>query len=331
MPTLHSQKDAKVCSPRITGSGNCRAWRAFREELLELYSPPCRARNTWFSLRHVLDELERLGVRHPRELTPGLVARFAARPHLAAPTIQGQLGYLRRVCSYAVHVGHLKRSPFEWRGEWLVSRGSAPGRAAVRHYPAEAVGRLLELAAVEASGGSWEAGRLEAVVWLFAYTGLRRSEGLCLRREDLDVNGRVVYVRGNVRRSLKTAASAQPVPLPEALAAVLERWERRCGCEWLFPGRRLKGPWIGGPQGSRPIDQLHALGVRAGIERLTFQGLRHSWATHAEQLWGLSDPLIQRVLRHTTVRTSRDWYRHPDALNLRAAVASIEYPRGAAR
>ena len=49
---------------------------------------------------------------------------------------------------------------------------------------------------------------------------------------------------------------------------------------------------------------------------VTFQLLRHSWATHAESLWGLSEPLIQRMLRHTTERTQRH-YRHADLDNLR--------------
>jgi len=303
------------------------AWRRFRGDFEGLYRPPLRRRTTYGSVRHVLDVCESLGVVHPRDLTCGLVSRFSSRD-LSGATIKGQLGYLRLVCSYAHFCGLLLRSPFDFRRDWSRRDVVPCEEAAVRrHYSAVEIGRVLELASAEAAVGAWSAGRLEALCWLFALTGLRRAEGLGLRCEDLDLVGRAVYVRCNRRRGLKTHAASAPVPLAEVLVPVLERWVRRAGCEWLFPGVRLVGPWTGGRCGSRAGDALRQLGERAGVSGVHFSGLRHSWATHAEGLWCLSEPQIQRVLRHTSVRTSRDWYRHPDLLNLRAAVGPIDFPR----
>lgn len=58
----------------------------------------------------------------------------------------------------------------------------------------------------------------------------------------------------------------------------------------------------------------------------TFLSLRHSFATHAEH-WGLSPAMIQRILRHTSVRTQIG-YRHADAANLRAAGGRIGFGPG---
>jgi integrase len=58
-----------------------------------------------------------------------------------------------------------------------------------------------------------------ASVW--AYAGLRRTEALRLRVEDVDLDRRLLWVRGNGRR-LKTRASAAPVPICSALAGTLD-------------------------------------------------------------------------------------------------------------
>ena len=39
-------------------------------------------------------------------------------------------------------------------------------------------------------------------------------------------------------------------------------------CEWLFPGKKRRGPWTCGGPGVSPLDQIKALGARAGVENL---------------------------------------------------------------
>ena len=136
-------------------------------------------------------------------------------------------------------------------------------------------------------------------------------------------------------RRMKTEMSSQPVPMPTALVPILEEWMGHRldipeppavsvpDCPFLFPNVTRTNAWTGGPWGFRPIDQLKAAGERAGVQDFTFLSLRHSYATHAES-WGLSAPMIQRVLRHTTVRTQQH-YRHADVANMRAAVDGIDF------
>lgn len=290
-------------------------WIDFRAEVLDLYQPPVRARNTWLKVRQVLGLVEDLGVARPADLTPQLVARFVQLPGRSPNTIRGLLGYLRAICSYAVFRGLLARSPFEFRREWI--RPAEPRTP--RFLSAEQVGRLL--ASLELDRASWLGGRLHSLVATLAYTGLRRNEALYLKVED--VADRVLWIRA--RRRLKTTAAAAPVPMPDALAAILAEWSPRTGSEWLFPNMSRSNAWTGGNPKERPLGRIAAAGLAIGIQGLTFQAFRHTWATQAEA-WGLGELMVQRVLRHTRATTQR-LYRHADLENLRSAVATIHFPR----
>ena len=169
---------------------------------------------------------------------------------------------------------------------------------------------------------SWEGHRLYALVSTFAFTGLRRDEGLKLQLGDVDLGERVIRLTD--RSPLKTEASAVPVPVPDALADVLGTWLPRAGSVWAFPGVARAGPWTGGSAGRRPLDRAQRAAEAVGIPDFTFQGLRQTWATMAESRWGLSELVVQRVLRHTTARTQR-LYRKADLDNLTAAVRSLSF------
>jgi hypothetical protein len=43
----------------------------------------------------------------------------------------------------------------------------------------------------------------------------------------------------------------------------------------------------------------------------------------------MTDPQIQRNLRHTTIRTSKSYYRHADLPNLRLIGEKVNIPLGA--
>jgi integrase len=51
---------------------------------------------------------------------------------------------------------------------------------------------------------------------------------------------------------------------------------------------------------------------------------RHTWATEAE-LRGASDDDIQKVLRHTTPLTAKQFYRHAGAAAMRGVVELVSY------
>jgi integrase len=310
----------------------------FVDEILALYEFPLRAKATRDKLRQVLGIVaDLLGPGGTTAgLDPSLVARLiASRPPAESPhTTQGLLNSLRAACSYAKSRGYLRSSPFDYRTRWI--RVGKPTRK--KHHPLADIRRVLDLLAdeVDASTGwaRWRARRLLALASVVAYTGMRRDEALNLRVEDVDLDGRMIAIVERSQR-LKTTGSAQPVPIPDALAPILAGWMARRmdepergfpsppDCPFLFCNVTRTNAWKFGSPGTRPLDQLKEAGERAGVEGFTFLSLRHSWATHAES-WGLSATMIQRVLRHTTTRT-QGHYRHADAPNMRAAVGGIDF------
>jgi integrase len=299
-------------------------------ELLALYEPPMRAKGTYLKMRQALEVAdELLGLEATTaDLTIPFIGRFvSSRPAGESPyTTFGLLANVRAACIYGFQRGYLKSNPFDFRsvGQW-VRRGEPQRRK--RHHSLEEIARVLELMSLDVvrkkGWAQWRARRLHALASVVAFTGLRKNEAIGLKVEDVLLDDRIIEVVPRLRNRLKTVASGQPVPIPEALAPILADWLPWTGCEWVFPNAYRSSPWVGGSPGYRPIDRMKRLGQRAGVEGFTFQSLRHSWATHAEW-WGISEAMIMRILRHTSVRTQQS-YRHADIANMRAAVGGITF------
>lgn len=294
------------------------------DEVLALYDTPLRRPATRAKMRQALAEFA-AHCRSTRDITPGAIAAWLkAHPDRSPTTADSVLRSFRAACSYAAAQGYLKSSPFAYRKTWV--EPDDPEDAG-KHHPREAIARVLALLKSEAKSG-WENHRLFALAHTVALTGLRRGEALHLLAADCHLAERWIGVPKHRRGyRAKTRASCAPVPCPDELADVLAGWLPLCGSPWAFPGVKSGRPWTGGPPGGKPLDRLKAAGLRAGVAGFTFLSLRHSWATHAESLWGLSELTVQRVLRHTTVRTQRK-YRHPDVGNLVAGVRSISFGVG---
>ncbi len=298
-------------------------WAAFRDEIIELYAPPWHPPKTRSTVRRVLDVLEQLGVREIADLTPELLARFVRRSRLAPSTIQGQFAYVRVVCKILHRTGRLEHDPTRARDRWLPP-AAAWYTAPAKHREPEEIRRVLARATQEAQEGGWRERRLEALIYCLAYLGARKSEILGLRRADYDRGLRLVEIAPNACRRLKTARAADQLPVCRTLAQVLDPWASDVASDWLFPTLCKKKPWLTGGPGHRPLDQIRAIGERAGVRRLNFRAFRHTYATQAEGL-GLPEAFAQRMLRHTTPLTSRRHYRARVLEHLRDPAERLRY------
>jgi integrase len=270
------------------------------EEMLRLYVPPLRAKATYRQMKYNLAIFARLlGPQAlTSELTPDFIARLiASRPAGQSPfTVKSMLCNLKVACNYCLANGYITRSPFQFRKSWIRCGEGKPKK----HHSREDIARVLALMARDTERKTgwalWRAQRLQALANTVAFTGMRRSEATYLRAADVLLDERLILITPTAGNRLKTVRSAQPVPIPDALAPILEAWLPHCHSEWAFPNSYRTGPWIGGSPGYKPLERMKRLGVRAGVEGFTFQSLRHSFATHSE-FWGLSETMIQRILR----------------------------------
>jgi len=305
-------------------------------ELKEIYGPGLAAPMTWGKVRGVLTEVKALGVLSTDELTLPLVARYiSSRPPSQSPyTLWSVLSSLRAVCSYAESMGYVRISPF--RIKKLAKWCRRPSTQQEPHLSRDDIRRVLDLMRRDiderTEWAQWRARRGFVVASIIAYAALRKTECLRLYVSDCDLPGRVIHVVPRTR--LKTDAASAPVPLADALVPIIEAWlsHRLDGppgvivpdCVWLIPNANRLTPWLHGPPGGRALNVLQNAAERAGVKGMSFQALRVAWATHAEY-FGLGPALIQRVLRHTSTRTSETYYRRADLPNLIEKVAGMTF------
>jgi len=298
------------------------AWSRFTEDVLALYLPPIRRLATYRKMRQVLGEFAQF-CPTTADLTPAVIAGWLQlHPGRRPETTLALLRTLAAACSYGVLISALEANPFAWRKPTAWVDWDVPELEPPVHSSAE-MARVLALAAQEAAGGSWQAGRLQAVVCTLAYTGARKREVLGLRLEDVDLLGGSIAIRTNRRRGLKTRSSSANLPVPSELGKVLAAWIPLTGCEWLFPGAQRLGPWLEGPPGHKAIDAVKALGRRAGVPGLTIASFRHTFASLSES-WGIGETALARILRHSNPRTQK-FYRHELPEVLREAGAKVRF------
>lgn len=297
-------------------------YAAFRGHVLAVYRH--HAPTTRGKVRQVLDVLERLGVCATSDLTTETAIEFAASfgTYANPRTVVGLVGYLRAIVNLAVEEGWLDRAP-SWR-RVRVRPGPPPPP---KSLDASQTSRLL--ASLAGHGGDWAGHRLHVMVAVAAHTGLRYRELAELRVEDLALGEGYLDLRRRGGR-LKTAASAATVPLPATAVEALRGWLPRVPGPWVFPGSKGLGPWAGGAIGYRPVDRLAQACAAAGVPRVTWHGLRHTFATVALREWGVPLWAVQRVLRHTTSRTTELYLRADDTPALVALLRDRRYPPSAA-
>jgi integrase len=173
-----------------------------------------------------------------------------------------------------------------------------------------------------------ELGAVERVLYrTAAMTGLRRGELLALRWRDVDWPNGLIRVRRNYTRgefgTPKSRRSSRAVPLPDLLAAELERHFQRSGSRGdddLVFAHPLLGTVL---DPSKLRKRFVAAVGRAGLRHLRFHDLRHTFGT---RMAAAGAPLraIQEWMGHSDYRTTciyADYAPDPTGAARYAAVA----------
>ncbi len=143
------------------------------------------------------------------------------------------------------------------------------------------------------------------------YTGLRAGELCGLRWTDVDLDGAMITVQRSFTQPTKNNR-VRRVPISTPLEGMLRAYRPNClSTETVFPNLR------GNPHQSsaRVMDEIfHRCLERAVVSRMTFHGLRHTYASHFV-LNGGDIYRLQRILGHSSVKvTQRYAHLAPDAL-----------------
>ena len=144
-------------------------------------------------------------------------------------------------------------------------------------------------------------------------TGLRRGELLGLKWEDIDfehgslrVKRQIARINGEiVEAPLKTKNAYRTLPLADDTIQVLKQQRKKvCSSPWVFPSP------TGGPiSPDSVLHMLHRVLKRAGLPRVRFHDLRHTFATLALQN-GVDIKTVSGMLGHFSAGFTLDTYAH---------------------
>jgi len=135
-----------------------------------------------------------------------------------------------------------------------------------------------------------------AIVLLVQTGGRTYSEGFTLRWDQVDFEGLVIHLSGDV----KNDESAQPIPLTRLACDVLRQWrkEQTAQSPFVFPSPRVSNKPIGSVKTA-----WRATLRRAGVPYFPIYHLRHVFCTRLS--WVAPDAVVQRAMRHSSPETKR--------------------------
>lgn len=274
-------------------------------------------------LRDFVEDARLHGVITTEQLTARVfeehLARLKTDRALETTTVVRHLATLRVFCRFlftsGLTVAHL--------GEHF--ERPATGRRLPAVVGPNAIKRLLKDGAPEETPKRGPAlwARDRAILELLYACGLRNSECVTLRLEDVNPTLGVVRVTGKGDKT-------RLVPYGEPCALALERYTHRCRPQLVREGVDHRGRVFLSNRG-RPLDRtglwhiVKRCAKRAGLESIYPHLIRHSFATHL--LGGGADlRAVQEMLGHASVETTQV-YTHVDRSDL-ARVIRTKHPRG---
>ena len=152
-----------------------------------------------------------------------------------------------------------------------------------------------------------------ALYYIDLTTGLRRGELLGLKWSDIDLEKGDLRVQRQIGRidgkiiemPLKTKNAYRTLPLSADAIDVLMQQRRKTGnSEWVFPSP------TGGPMPPDSVlHMLHRVLKRAGLPKVRFHDLRHTFATLALQN-GVDIKTVSGMLGHFSAGFTLDTYAH---------------------
>lgn len=289
---------------------------AWADRWLANYSKSRRQSSARQAKTHLKTIREEFGPMTLAEIKPSMVTAWTGKLNddYKPSTVYALYRRLSHVLDDAVHDGLLARNP--------CSRRTAPptGRAEQYCPTTEEVWALHDAMP----------GHLQVAVLLGAFAGLRVSEAVALRIEDVDFTRGVVFPKVQWSQDqgwsapLKTKGSSAPVPIPRELTLMLSASVQQFPGPTLVTNGRGKpvGPWVV----DRAVDRVRQ------VDELHFHCLRHHLASLLIDS-GCDVKTVQARMRHGSAKTTLDVYGHlwPDKdETTRAAIGGVIAARVAA-
>ena len=171
-------------------------------------------------------------------------------------------------------------------------------------------------------------GFMKPLLAVAAYAGLRQGEILALRWSDLDFKKKAISVTRSYRPGMgftspKTATSVRTVPMVNTLKEILVDWRPHIAGpdDLVFPNedggpldranlihRKLMAKKESGEK-PKEVERFESILTRAGIRRIRFHDLRHTFASLSIEA-GVDVKTLQGIMGHSSITVTMDVYGH---------------------
>jgi integrase/recombinase XerD len=238
---------------------------------------------------------------------------------LAVSTVRRRLSSVSSFYRHLVLVGEVPANPVQRgmpvRSPVTRNKRVVPLVRPVRHLP-----RVLDPAEVNALLGGLRTERDRAIVEAMLLAGLRRSEALGLRLDDVRWGERRLFIADG------KGGHQRLVPLSTSFFATVASYmdtERPSGAVTDHVFVVLKGPHRGQPLSAEGLDEIiSGAGTRAGLAHGTCHELRHTCLTRLRE-HGMSIEALQAQAGHRSIASTQLY------LHLGADWLADEYRRAA--
>jgi integrase len=170
---------------------------------------------------------------------------------------------------------------------------------------------------VDAAVGEWR-----TMVLVALHTGLRRGELMALGKDAVDLQGRRVHVRRNYHRGrfgTPKSGLSREVPLSETATRALAAHKHARSDDLAFCDEKGR-PF----HPTRMRSELRRICKRAGLRRIGWHVLRHSFASHLV-MRGVALAVVQKLMGHSSIVVTQR-YAHLAPQVVRDAVLIFDRP-----
>jgi integrase len=215
------------------------------------------------------------------------------RETVSPATVNRELALLKHMYTKAVEWGYLKTNPVKP----IKFLKEPPGR--LRYLTREEMEAMIAACPQH----------LKPIVVMAMHTGMRKSEILELRWQDIDMAAKTITVRQTKNNEPKV------VPMNQTLHEELQHLPRRLHSDYVFCNAA-----------SEPYDEVkrsfNTACRKADIKNFRFHDLRHTFARHLV-MNGIILKSVQHLLGHKDIRMTLR-YAHLSREHLQAAVGTLD-------
>lgn len=248
--------------------------------------------------------------KHQRQKEPLLlrprgkpVVRAADKITTAKPsTINRELAVLSHLFNKAIEWGWMDRRPAK------INRFTE-GHGRITYLTVDQITRLVECA--KADGNA----QIYPFIVIGLETAMRKSEILSIRREDIDLQRRIIYIP-------KAKAGAREQPITEHLGEFLASYAAALqpGNSWLFPS---PGARSGHTEDVRKPFRRVVAAAGLDPDQILRHTLRHTAITHLVQA-GVDLPTVKRISGHKTL-IMVERYAHQNGAHIQVAMDKLQH------